>query len=70
MCATISAGSTSSAITTNFASPLSINLVTSLVPFATLPVDCAVSNASSACLALLFHLAMPSIGRYYNSFES
>ena len=51
MCATISAGSTSSAITTNAASPLSINLVTSLVPFATLPVDCAVSNASSACLA-------------------
>ena len=56
MCATISAGSTSSAITTNAASPLSINLVTSLVPFATLPVDCAVSNASSACLA------------YYNPF--
>ena len=51
MCATISAGSTSSAITTNFASPLSINLVTSLVPLATLPVACAVSNASSACLA-------------------
>ena len=51
MCATISAGSTSSAITTNAASPLSMNLVTSLVPFATLPVDCAVSNASSACLA-------------------
>ena len=35
MCATISAGSTSSAITTSAASPLSINLVTSLVPFAT-----------------------------------
>ena len=50
MCATISAGSTSSAITTNFASPLSMNLVTSLVPFATLPVACAVSNASSACI--------------------
>ena len=46
MCATISAGSTSSAITTNAASPLSMNLVTSLVPFATLPVACAVSNAS------------------------
>ena len=48
MCATISAGSTSSAITTSAASPLSINLVTSLVPFAPLPLSCAVFNASSA----------------------
>ena len=46
-CATTSGGSTSSAIKTSLATPLSIAFVVSLVPFLILPVSLACLKASN-----------------------
>jgi len=45
-CATTSGGSTSSAMTTSFACPLSIALVVSFVPLHVVPVCVAICRAS------------------------
>lgn len=56
-CATTSGGSTSSAMTTSFACPLSIALVVSFVPLHVEPVCAAICNASYVASATSFGIS-------------